>query len=146
MESNTKMVPKKRKSLQLIDKFYECLKSHDLIHISAIRQVIPSPSNRNILELIENIQDRPYIYVKKIGRNTLLKLSTHDREPKVRYIQLGDLLKFVEDQQERIKNRDIKDLGKAKPLYDEYRQFVESMHTKLIELRENKKYEVRSED
>lgn len=137
---------KKRKSLLLIDKFYSCLKSNDLVYISDIRRVIPSPSNRNILELIQEIQDRPYIYIKQIGRNTLLKLSTHARDPKVRYVQIVDLLKFVEDQQERIKRRDQKEIGKSKELFDEYRQFVDSMRLKLIELRENKKTEVRSED
>ncbi len=92
--------------MEIIESFYEFLKKFDLVNLSAIRKnVVNSPSDRNILELIRHIQDRPYVYVKNVGGQTILKLSTHNRDPKIRYPQVNEIIDFAKTQQDRLVHR-----------------------------------------
>jgi hypothetical protein len=138
------MVSSKRKLLEIIDDFYDYLRKYDLIHLSDIREnVVSSPSDRHILDLIINIQKRPYIYVKSIGRETILKLSTHNRDPKVRYPQANDVIEFVKGQQERLIHRiDEANTHQYKLIIEDYRKLVDDITDQLVKLRDNEEIRV----
>ena len=95
------MDKKKRSMTEIVDEVYDYIKNNEgEIYASNLREVTSNP--KTVLDLIRNIQERPYLYFnekKKANSDkkfTLLKLSSHDRNPKHRYIQLGEVIDFLE--------------------------------------------------
>jgi hypothetical protein len=139
---------RKRKLLDVVHDFYDYLKQYDMVNFSQIRKdVVNSPSDKNILNLILDIQEREYVYVKRMGRELKLKLSTHKRDPKVRYVQIGDIIENIEKShntlQMKLKTAKTEEYG----IYlDEYRKLVNDILQSVINLRENKQKPVEKEN
>ena len=101
------MEKKKRSIAEIIDSVYEYIEaSGGEIYASNLREVVSNPST--VLEIIKNIQERPYLYFnshsastkkktsKKPKTYTTLKLSSHRRNPKHRYVQLEEVIQYLE--------------------------------------------------
>lgn len=125
--------PKKRDLLTIIDYFYEYLATKDQVHISEFRnldQPINSPTDQRILKIIERIQDRPYIYIKKRKREKktqiILKLSKHNRDPKKRYIQLKPVIdNFKQKSDELRHNAKTWDKSQYGLILDQYNELIQ---------------------
>ena len=74
---------------EIINQVYEFLKGKGKVHQSILRDVVPSPSNKHILELIKNIQDRPYLHFREKGRYTYLELGSKVRAEESRANQIS---------------------------------------------------------
>ena len=129
--------------LDIIDLFYDHLINFDQIFLSDFRKIedpakrISSPTDRHILELIRKIQDKPYIYVKPQGRYTMLKLSSHDRDPKVRYVQLNDTIQKLEHNYHRIRDASYSsDPSQFRLLFSQYEELFENSLERLKRLRD----------
>ncbi len=133
---------KKRELLTIIKNFYKYLKdqraaANEFVYLSKIREnVVSSPSDRNILRIIQYIQDREYIYIKEIGRNILLKISMHEREPKRRYVQANDVIGYIREKHNQLKEAKLDPKDALKKI-KEYDSFVERIIDKIIDMRDN---------
>ena len=122
----------KRTKIELIQAFYKYLKTDDQVFLSEFRTLedeelrINSPTNKNILDVIQEIQDRPYIYIKKRGRNTILKLSSHGRDPKQRFVQINEPIQYLQENYERLKKQS-KEANK-----EEYGLILERYHEVVL--------------
>ena len=138
---------KKRDLKELIDVFYDYLSKHDEIYLSSFRNIedpekrIYYPTNKRIFEIIEAIQDRPYIYVKKPNeKNTLLKLSSHNRDPKTRYVQIDDVMRHMEERSEHLKNMVKKaDPSEYKIWIQQYQNLIQNSLIEMKRLRDRDK-------
>ena len=124
---------KRRTLIELINIFYEYLSQHDEVFLSAFRDNeedmrIHYPSNKRILKIIDAIQNRPYIYIKKPNeQNTLLKLSSHERDPKTRFIQINDVIQHMEEQSEHLEAQ-VKKASK-----DDYKMWIQQYQNLISE-------------
>jgi hypothetical protein len=107
----------KRPLLKIIDNIYEFIENAGgEIYVSNLRKVVSNP--KNALAIIENIQDRPYLYFKeqtstentsteekslsneneekKKRKYITIKLSSHKRNPKTRFLQLEEIIEYLE--------------------------------------------------
>ena len=87
------------------------------IYASNLREVVSNPNT--VLEIIKNVQERPYLYFnshsasikkkssKKPKTYTTLKLSSHRRNPKHRYVQLEEVIQYLERSYRHIDNEEI---------------------------------------
>lgn len=93
--------------VEIIDSVYEYIETNGgEIYASNLREVVSNPTT--VLEIIKNIQERPYLYFnshsvskkkktsKKPKTYTTLKLSSHRRNPKHRYLQLEEVIEYLE--------------------------------------------------
>ena len=149
MDENTNKSSKrlpKRNLLDIIDIFYEYLGQHDQVFISEFRKIpdpkkrISSPTDKHILEIVKKVQDRPYVYVKKMNKYTLLKLSTHNRDPKVRFIQVNDIISFVNQKYDQLEDQyQDKDPNQYALLIEQYRELLLNSLERLKGLRDREK-------
>lgn len=143
------MKRKKRNLIQIIEDFYKYMSTHDEVLLNEIREnVVSSPSDRHILSLIANIQPKPYLYIKEVGnKKTILKLSTHNRDPHVRYIQLKDIIKENEDRLTKLKKEhdqarektDIEKIREYGLLLERYRELADTLVREMVMLRDREK-------
>ncbi len=88
----------KRSLHEIINQVYEFLKGKGEVHQSILRDVVPSPSNKHILELIKNIQDRPYSPFPRKREVYLSRIRIQSSSRKIRANQISTLV-------DRIKNK-----------------------------------------
>jgi cell fate (sporulation/competence/biofilm development) regulator YmcA (YheA/YmcA/DUF963 family) len=128
-KKGTEQKKRKRELIDIINTFYDHLATKDQVHISEFRELdnpIKSPTDQRILQLIDNIQKRPFIYVKKMGRQIILKLSKHNRDPKKRYIQLKPVIdRFEQKSLELRQNAKTWDKSQYGLLLDQYNDMIE---------------------
>jgi hypothetical protein len=74
-----KKMSDKRTTKDLVNDVYDFLEQQGEIYQSKLREVVSSPSDKNILELILLIQDKPYLQLRKEGRYKYIKLSIKPR-------------------------------------------------------------------
>ena len=120
----------KRSIRSIIQTVYEFLERvGGEAYVSNLRQTISNPTTA--LDIIRYVQEQPYIYFKTysekkrqnaIDRNhserdlskkgekkalvsktyTILKLSSHKRDPKIRYLQLEEVIRYLEANYEKM--------------------------------------------
>jgi hypothetical protein len=139
----------KRNLIQILDDFYKYMSTHDEVLLNEIREnVVSSPSDRHLLSLISNIQPKPFLYIKEVGKKkVILKLSTHDRDPHIRYIQLKDIIKENEDRRDKLKKEhnqakeksDIEKIREYGLLLERYRDLVDTLLKEMVMLRDREK-------
>lgn len=138
----------KRNMIDIINDFYNYMVVQNReVFLNEIREnVVSSPSDKHVLDLISNIQERPYVYIKKNGRFTLLKLSSQKRDPKRHFTQIGDIIQDIENQHKIIldeiqKKKDQNQGSKTNEyglILENYKQLFNSTKEKLIKLRDRK--------
>jgi len=98
---------KKRTIFEIIDDFYSYLRQFDQVHLSDIRRnVVASPSDRHIIQLIAHIQDRPYLYIKNITPDKVEYRNEKDANDKK-----------VISQNQQVKRLKPKKVNDHKPIY-----------------------------
>jgi hypothetical protein len=111
------MEKKKRSMTEIIDNVYGYIEDKGgEIYVSNLREVTSNPAT--VLGIIKNIQDRPYLYFNDISvpnhenkgklskTHTTLKLSSQKRNPKHRYIQLEEVISFLDRSYQRTSDAD----------------------------------------
>jgi hypothetical protein len=138
----------KRSMNEIINDFYDYMVVQNReVFLNEIREnVVSSPSDKHILDLIANIQERPYVYIKKNGRFTLLKLSSQKRDPKRHFTQIGDIIQDIENQHklilDEIQKKKEQNQGPKTNEYglilENYKQLFNSTREKLLKLKDRK--------
>jgi hypothetical protein len=83
------------------------------------------------------------MYIKKQGKNnhyTILKLSTQRRDPKVRYIQLNDIIEFTQQKHQFLKDQSTSaSINDYRLLIEQYRDLMDNVVIRLKQLRDREK-------
>ena len=103
--SEIKSKPTKRGMLQIIEDVFGFLHDKGEIPQSVLREIVPSPSNRHVLEIIQSIQQKPHLQFNSKGRFTTIKLEEKNRFDESQVAKMKVLYQKIENR--IIKLRDM---------------------------------------
>lgn len=125
--------------MKLIEDVYDFLTGAGEIHQSKLREIVPSPSNRHILEIIKLIQEKPYLFVKKDGRYTYLELDDQPRREQSSILKLGETVDKFGKRREKLKKMELQSSLSTFFLLNEYKKMSEDLYEELRKLIEYNK-------
>jgi hypothetical protein len=109
------------------------------------KNVANSPTDKKIWDIVLDIQDRPYIYIKTLGESKYihLKLSTEHRNPKKRYYQIREIVNIFKSKDKRLwskyqilaRSNSKENIWQYQEIINSYQRLFSSNNIRLEKLR-----------
>jgi hypothetical protein len=130
-EENNQSKPTKRGMLQIIEDVFTFLEDKGEVPQSVLREIVPSPSNRHILEIIQAIQQKPYLQFNSKGRFTTIKLENKSRYDESQVAKMNALYQKIQNRILKLRDMEYNDTVSQIFLLYEYKSSLSEIKREL---------------
>ena len=123
--------PTKRGMLQIIEDVFSFLEDKGEVPQSVLREIVPSPSNRHILEIIQAIQQKPYLQFNSKGRFTTIKLENKSRFDESQVAKMNALYQKIQNRILKLRDMEHNDTVSQIFLLYEYKSSLSEIKREL---------------